>query len=46
MPEGLRKIGDFPNLTATMEKHGWPESRIRKVMGENWLNFLEEVWGG
>lgn len=46
MPEGLRKIGDFPNLTATMEKRGWPESRIRKVMGENWLNFLEEVWGG
>jgi membrane dipeptidase len=46
MPEGLRKIGDFPNLTATMEKRGWPESRIRKIMGENWLRFLEEVWGG
>jgi membrane dipeptidase len=46
MPEGLRTIGDFPNLTATMEKRGWPETRIRKVMGENWLRFLEEVWGG
>lgn len=46
MPEGLRKIGDFPNLTATMQKRGWPETRIRKVMGENWLRFLEEVWGG
>jgi len=46
MPEGLRTIGDFPNLTATMEKRGWPETRIRKVMGENWLRFLEDVWGG
>jgi len=46
MPEGLRTIGDFPNLTAMMEKRGWPETRIRKVMGENWLRFLESVWGG
>lgn len=46
MPEGLRTIGDFPNLTATMEKRGWPETRIRKVMGENWLGFLEGIWGG
>ena len=42
---GLRTIGDFPNLTATMEKRGWPEARIRKVMGENWLRVLKEVWG-
>ena len=45
MPDGLRKIGDFPNLTAAMEKRGWPETRIRKVMGENWLRVLKEVWG-
>lgn len=45
MPEGLRRIGDFPNLTAAMEKRGWPEPRIRKVMGENWLRVLKDVWG-
>ena len=45
MPKGLRTIGDFPNLTATMEKRGWPESRIRKVMGENWVRVLKDVWG-
>lgn len=44
--EGLRKIGDFPNLTAAMERRGWPEERIRRFLGENWLAFLEEVWGG
>jgi membrane dipeptidase len=45
MPERLRTIGEFPNLTRTMVARGWPEGRVRKVMGENWVNFLEEVWG-
>src|SRR5690606_18369082 len=30
-PEGMRRIGDFPNLTAAMQRRGWPEARIRKV---------------
>ena len=42
--EGFETIGQFPNLTATMERAGWSEGRIRKVMGENWLRFLAEVW--
>ena len=45
MPEGLRTIGEFPNLTRTMVERGWPESRIRKVMGENWVRVLREAWG-
>ena len=44
-PEGIRTIGEMPNLTATMEKRKWPEARIRKVMGENWLRVLGDVWG-
>jgi membrane dipeptidase len=44
-PAGMRTIGDFPNLTAAMEHAGWPEAKIRKVMGENWLRLLAEVWG-
>lgn len=43
-PEGIRRIGDFPNLTAAMQRRGWPEARIRRVMGENWKRFLGEVW--
>jgi membrane dipeptidase len=35
----------MPNLTAAMERRGWKEARIRKVMGENWVRLLEEVWG-
>lgn len=44
-PEGMRRIGDFPNLTAAMQRAGWPDSKIRKIMGENWLRLLAEVWG-
>ena len=43
-PEGMRTIGDFPNLTAAMERRGWPEARIAKVMGGNWLQLLKDVW--
>ncbi|MCH9675621.1 MAG: dipeptidase [Gammaproteobacteria bacterium] len=45
MPEGLRTIGEFGNLTRAMVARGWSEQRIRGVMGENWLSFLEDVWG-
>lgn len=43
-PEGLRTIGEFPNLTAAMGRAGWSGARIRKAMGENWLRLLAEVW--
>ena len=45
MPEGLRTIGEFPNLTRTMLERGWTETRIRKVMGENWMRVLRDTWG-
>ena len=44
-PEGIRTVGEFPNLTATMQKRGWKESRIRKVIGGNWVRVLKDVWG-
>ena len=44
-PEGIRTIGEFPNLTAAMERAGWSETRIRKIMGENWVRVFGEVWG-
>ncbi len=44
-PEGLRSIGEWPNLTAAMERHGWPSSRIERVIGGNWVKLLRTVWG-
>jgi membrane dipeptidase len=43
--DGFRRLRDFPNLTAEMERRGWPETRIERVLGGNWLRFLGEVWG-
>lgn len=43
-PEGIRTIGEMPNLVAAMQKAGWPEKKIRKIIGKNWVRVLEEVW--
>ncbi len=45
MPKGLETLGDFRNFIAAMERAGWSETRIRRVLGENWLGFLGRVWG-
>ena len=44
-PEGLRTIGEWPNLTAAMQRRGWTSGRIEGVVGRNWLNLLRTVWG-
>ncbi|MDD9876144.1 MAG: dipeptidase [Magnetovibrio sp.] len=44
-PKGFDGMADYPNLTAAMLARGWPEDRVRKVMGGNWLNCLSRVWG-
>lgn len=44
-PHGFDKIADFPNVTKAMVRAGWDSGRIRRVLGENWLRVLGEVWG-
>jgi membrane dipeptidase len=44
-PDGLQTLADWPNLTAAMAHAGWPEDKIRKVLGRNWLRLLDAVWG-
>jgi membrane dipeptidase len=43
-PKDFGRIDQYPNLTAGMERRGWPEARIRKVLGENWMRIFGEVW--
>lgn len=43
-PEGIRTIGELPNLTAAMERAGWKAARIEKIIGANWLRVFGEVW--
>jgi membrane dipeptidase len=44
-PQGMRTIGEFPNLTAAMARRGWSEARVGKVIGGNWVRLLKQVWG-
>lgn len=44
-PDGMRTIGDWPNLANSMERRGWNEARIERVIGQNWLRVLRTVWG-
>ena len=44
-PAGWASLSDYPGLTAAMERAGWNETRIRKVLGENWLAVYREIWG-
>ncbi|KDB51420.1 dipeptidase (plasmid) [Sphaerotilus natans] len=44
-PEGIRTIGEMPNLTDAMERAGWKPERIVKVIGANWLRVFKDVWG-
>jgi membrane dipeptidase len=44
MPAGFARIEEFPNLTAALERRRWPEARIRKFPGLNWLRLFREVW--
>ena len=41
--KGMETLADYGRLTEAMERRGWKESRIRAVLGENWLRFLGEV---
>ena len=45
-PNGFQRIDEFPNLTAEMHSRGWTESRLKKILGGNWLRLLDQVWNG
>lgn len=44
--KGLEGIEQFGNLTGALEARGWPQERIEKIMGRNWIDLLRTVWGG
>ncbi|HRQ48067.1 MAG TPA: dipeptidase [Rhodocyclaceae bacterium] len=45
-PLGIRTVGEFPNLTAALLRGGFSPAQVRRIMGENWLRLLADVWGG
>lgn len=43
-PEGIRTVGEFPNLTDALLKHGFGSSEVQKIMGDNWIGVLKAAW--
>jgi len=42
-PRGMHSIADLPQLTEAMLERGWPEPRIRKVLGLNMLRVFRTI---
>ncbi len=43
-PADLETIADLQKISDLLRKRGYSESDVKKVMGENWLNFLKRAW--
>lgn len=43
-PEGIRHSRDFGNITAEMQRRGWDENRIVKILGGNWMRLFDQTW--
>ncbi|MEA2578604.1 MAG: rane dipeptidase [Chloroflexota bacterium] len=43
-PAGIETIAETSNLIAALERREWTASRIEKVIGGNWLQYLATVW--
>ncbi len=43
-PQGLERISTIPTLAEAMDARGWPDARIERVLGLNWLRLFGDVW--
>lgn len=44
-PRDMGSLAEYGNFVAAMDKRGWTSGRMAKVLGENWIAFLSEIWG-
>ena len=43
LPEELKGVGDFPNITVELVRRGYSDEDIHKILGENILRVLADV---
>ena len=41
---GFMHQSDFPAVTEAMLHHGYDESTVRKILGDNWRRVFRQVW--
>lgn len=46
LPREIKDISDYPQITIAMQKLGYSDQRIKKILGLNWLRVIREVTEG
>ncbi len=46
LPREIKDISDFPQITLAMQRLGYSDQRIKKILGLNWLRVIRQVTGG
>jgi membrane dipeptidase len=43
LPRQIKDVSDYPQMTRAMQELGYNETRIRKILGLNWLRIIRSV---
>jgi membrane dipeptidase len=46
LPHEIKDISDYPQMTLAMQKLGYNDQRIKKILGLNWLRVIRQVTEG
>jgi membrane dipeptidase len=46
LPREIKDISDYPQITRAMQKLGYTDQRIKKILGLNWLRVIRQVTEG
>lgn len=46
LPREIQDISDYPQITIAMQKLGYDDRRIKKILGLNWLRVIRRVTEG
>ncbi|WP_347558238.1 membrane dipeptidase [Robbsia sp. KACC 23696] len=41
----LGPLAERPPLAEAMSRAGWSDEKMIKVLGENWMRYLKQIWG-
>jgi membrane dipeptidase len=43
LPREIKDISDYPQMTMAMQRLGYSDERIKKILGLNWLRVIRQV---
>ncbi len=46
LPREIKDISDYPQITMAMQRLGYTDQRIKKILGLNWLRVIRQVTEG